>query len=300
MNGIQHFVGGGGAFGKDTRSNFQKEKDKANLARNTTPSNNNRGGNRGNNNTTGPYVPPKKDDEENKNFIQKFFDKGKAENQIKGDDFASDLKKASKYLYTQHPYAKELMAKYNLDEGDIVNLRIGMTQPGFHGKIGEVYNTKVRPGLIPNFGPGGVGFAMDPEYVKENYFKDGMKMSDTSNPFEEGSFKGYMTDKFQNMPLFSGINSLFGSPQGQRGYYFAQETFPDMSSDELKNYAAAVANNPELYNQMMATPMMQDYDFNEFLTGTQRDLRESSNRGIGAIAPAETTYDFVSDNPFFN
>ena len=248
----------------------------------------------GNNNSGGSS----NNKEEDKNFIQKFFDKGKAENQIKGEDFATDLKKASKYLYTQHPYAKELMAKYNLDEGDIVNLRIGMTQPGFQGKIGEVYNTKVRPTVMPDFNKLNL-MNLNKNYVRENYFEDGMKMSDTYNPYQEGSFKGYMTDRFQNMPLFSGINSLFGSPRGQRGYYYAQNEL-GLGGDDAKNYAAAVANNPELYSNMMETPMMQDYDFNEFLTGTQRDLRESSNRGIGAIAPAEPTYDFVSDNPFFN
>jgi len=165
----------------------------------------------GNNNSGGSS----NNKEEGRNFIQKFFDKGKAENQIKGEDFATDLKKASKYLYTQHPYAKELMAKYNLDEGDIVNLRIGMTQPGFQGKIGEVYNTKVRPTVMPDFNKLNL-MNLNPNYVRENYFEDGMKMSDTYNPYQEGSFKGYMTDRVQNMPLFSGINSLFGSPLGQR------------------------------------------------------------------------------------
>jgi len=240
--------------------------------------------------------------QEDKNFIQKFFDKGKADNVIKGEDFATDLKKASKYLYTQHPYAKELMAKYNLDSGDIVNLRIGMTQPGFHGKISEVYDTKVRPGLMTTMQsqmmPGYIN-PMDSDFVQRQYFEDGMKMSDTYNPYQEGSFKGLLTDKVQNIPFLSGINSLFGSPRGQRGYYYAQNEL-GLDGDKAKNYAAAVANNPELYDNMMATPIMQDYDFNEFVTGTQRDLRESSRRGIGAIPPADTTYDFVGDNPYFN
>ena len=258
------------------------------------------GGNQGDNNSNRGYVSPKKDNEENKSFIQKFFDKGKAENQIKGEDFATDLKKASKYLYTQHPYAKELMAKYNLDEGDIVNLRIGMTQPGFHGKIGEVYNTKVRPTVMPDFNKLNL-MNLNPDYVRENYFEEGMKMSDTSNPYQEGSFKAYMTDKVQDNLFFSGINSLFGSPTGQQGYYFAQEKFPDLSNDELKNYAAAVANNPELYNNMMETPIMQDYKFNEFLTGTQRDLRQNKDRGIMNIPVVEPApYDFVKDSPYFN
>ena len=296
MNGIQNFVGGGGAFGDRSVT-----RQRSSLARNTTPSNNNRGG--GDSNKNSGYVPPKKDDEDNKNFIEKFFDKGKADNVITGDDFASDLKKASKYLYTQHPYAKELMAKYNLDSGDIVNLRIGMTQPGFHGKISEVFEKPGGPrdmmtAMQSQMMPGYID-PMDPDFVQRQYFEDGMKMSDPYNPFEKGSFKGYMTDKVQNIPFLSGINSLFGSPRGQRGYYYAQNEL-GLGGDEAKNYAAAVANNPELYNNMMATPIMQDYDFNEFVTGTQRDLRESSNRGIGAIADAEPTYDFIGNNPYFN
>ncbi len=293
MNGIQYFVGGGGAYGQDKRSNYQKQKDAADLARNTR-NNNKGGGNRGDNNTNRSYVPPKKDEEENKNFIQKFFDKGKPENVITGDDFASDLKKASKYLYTQHPYAKELMAKYNLDNQDIIDLRIGMTQRGFGDKIRGVFEKPGGPRdmMMQNYTrvPGFKQFGQDQVMAG---FEEGMTSSDYVNPDLNP-----ITASMSRMPFLKGVNAFFGSPMGQRGTYFGREEL-GLEGDALERYAASIANNPELYNQMMATPRMQDYDFNEFIYGVRRDLPPPRG-GIENLPAAEPGFDFITDNPYLN
>ena len=230
-------------------------------------------------------------------FFKNFFNRGKAENAITGDDFASDLKKASKYLYTQHPYAQELMTKYNLDDGDIIKLRMGMTQPGFQDKISEVYEEKIKKPFQTNYTrpPGSLQFT--PEYVA-GFFKEGMKPSDYFNPYEEGTFQAGLYDKVQGMPFMQGINALFGSSQGQRGMYFGREQL-GLEGQELKDFAASIAKNPNLYNQMMNTPTMQDYDFNEFVYGVRRDLPTGGGRDtVPSVDP--DPYDFTTDNPYFN
>lgn len=226
-------------------------------------------------------------------FFKNFFNKGKAENVIQGDDFASDLKKASKYLYTQHPYAQELMNKYNLNEGDIIKLRMGMTQPGFQDKLQEVYQEKVIPGMAPRLqSTFGKDYAMQ-------FFKEGMKPSDYFNPYEEGTFQAGLYNTVQGMPFMQGINALFGSSQGQRGMYFGREQL-GLEGQELKDFAASIANNPNLYNQMMNTPTMQDYNFNEFIYGVRRDLPREGRGDSGTVSVDPDPYDFTQDNPYFN
>ena len=50
---------------------------------------------------------------------------------------------------------------------------------------------------------------------------------------------------------------------------------------------------------MMATPRMQDYDFNEFIYGVRRDL-PAEGRGIESLPAAEPGFDFITDNPYLN
>ena len=247
-------------------------------------SNNNSGSSSGDNNKNRGYIT-KKDDDEKKNFIERFFNKGKADNVITGDDFGSDLKKASKYLYTQHPYAKELMAKYNLTSGDIIDLRMGMTQRGFGDKIRGVYDTKVKPGLMQSNSTYGTDYAMQ-------FFKEGMKPSDYIN-----DDLNPITASMSRMPFLKGVNALFGSPMGQRGLFDGRAR--GLEGDDLQDYAAAIANNPNLYEQMMATPRMQDYDFNEFIYGVRRDLPPPRG-GIESLPAAEPGFDFITDNPYLN
>lgn len=227
------------------------------------------------------------------NFIKNFLDKGKAENAITGDNFAADLKKASKFLYTQHPYAQELKNKYNLEDSDIVKLRMGMTQPGFSDKITEVYQEKVSPRLMgqSSFGPANQQMAMDA-------YQEGMKISDTINPYEKGTFKAGLYDRVQGIPFFAGINALFGSPQGQQAMYFGREEL-GKEGEDLKKFAASVVNNPNLYYQMMSTPTMQDYEFDQFVYDVRRDLPIGG--GGNPVTPVDPDpYDFVEDNPYFN
>lgn len=246
---------------------------------------------------SGGYTDPIRFPKKKSSFtdgIQSFFDKGRAENVIKGNDFASDLRKSSQFLYSQHPYAQEMKKKYNLSDQDIINLRIGVNQPGLSNKISQVYADKVIPTMQNNLAP---SFRQD---VMKG-FEEGMKMSDTSNPFPEDSFMGRFTGSIQNMPFLSGVNALFGSPEGQQGYYFAQNNYPKMSSDDYETFAASIANNPELYEAMMATPLMKQYAVDQYAYDVQRTNPMKKDNGILDIPVVEPApYDFVRDNPFFN
>ena len=231
------------------------------------------------------------------NGIQNFLNKGKAENVIKGNDFASDLQKSSQYLYSQHPYAQALKEKYNLDDQDIINLRLGVSERGMQNKIQEVYNEKVRPGVLARMGNSSFG----PEYAMQ-FFEKGMKPSDTYNPFEKGTFSSGMYNNVMNMPFMAGVNALFGSDRGQAGMKYGSEVF-GFEGEKLKNFAGAVANNPNLYDQMMNTPTMSDYKFDQYVYNVGRDVnRETNNNNSGGIMPIvePAPYDFVRDNPFFN
>ena len=229
--------------------------------------------------------------------IESFLNKGKAENVITGNDFASDLQKSSQYLYSQHPYAKALKEKYNLDDQDIINLRLGVSQRGMQNKISDVYNEKVRPGVVARMGNSSFG----PEYAMQ-FFEEGMKPSDTYNPFEKGTFSSGMYNSVMRMPFMMGVNALFGSDRGQAGMKYGSEVL-NLEGDKLKNFAGAVANNPNLYDQMMNTHTMSDYKFDQYVYNVGRDVnRETNNNNSGGIMPIvePAPYDFVRDNPFFN
>ena len=282
MNGIQHFVGGGGAFG-----NRSVSRQKSSLARNTRK-----------------YTPPSKDDSnQNRNYksssssssssngIQS-LDSNKDRNyETTGNNFISDLKKSSQFLYSQHPYAQEMKKKYNLSDQDIINLRIGMNQPGHSNKIKDVYQKSVLPSIQNNYIQS-LGFKGN----VEDGFAEGMKMSD----LYKDPNSNYFANNIQSMPFLLGANSLFGSPRGQQGYYFAQNEY-NMSGEEAKNFAASIANNPELYNQMMQSPTMKQYAVDQYAYDVQRTNPMGKDNGIldlPAVEPAP--YDFVRDNPFFN
>jgi hypothetical protein len=247
--------------------------------------------------TSGGYLPANFQNKKSSftDGIQSFFDKGRAENQITGNDFVSDLKKSSQFLYAQHPYAQELKKKYNLEDDDIINLRIGVTQPGHSNKISQVYANKVIPTMQNNLAPGFRGDVM-------NAFEKGMKMSDPFNPYPEDTFMGRLTKSFQSSPFSLLTNAFGGSDRGQPGYYFAQNEYKDsMPSDDYKTFAASIANNPELYEAMMATPLMKQYAVDQYAYDVQRTNPMKKDNGIMDIPVVEPApYDFVRDNPFFN
>jgi len=242
------------------------------------------------------YAQREKDNKSSSNGIQSFLNKGKAENVIKGNNFASDLQKSSQYLYSQHPYAQALKEKYNLDDQDIINLRLGVSERGMQNKISDVYNEKVRPGVLARMGNSSFG----PEYAMQ-FFEKGMKPSDTYNPFEKGTFSSGMYNNVMNMPFMAGVNALFGSDRGQAGMKYGSEVF-GFEGEKLKNFAGAVANNPNLYDQMMNTPTMSDYKFDQYVYNVGRDVNRETNNNSGGIMPIvePAPYDFVRDNPFFN
>ena len=245
--------------------------------------------------TSGGYLPANFQNKKSSfsSGVQSFFDKGKAENVITGKDFASDLRKSSQFLYSQHPYAQEMKNKYNLSDQDIVNLRIGVTQPGHSNKISQVYADKVIPTMQNNLSS---SFQED----VMGAFEKGMKMSDTFNPYPEDSFMGRFTSNIQNMPFLSGVNALFGSDRGQRGYYYAQNEL-GLGGDDAKTFAASIANNPELYEAMMETPLMKQYGVNQYAYDVQRTNPMKKDNGIMDIPVVEPApYDFIKDNPFFN
>lgn len=243
--------------------------------------------------TEAPRFPKKKSSFSS--GVQSFFDKGKAENVITGKDFASDLRKSSQFLFAQHPYAQEMKKKYNLSDKDLIDLRTGLNQPGHSNLISKVYQSVLEnSGMQNNLAPGFRDNVMDA-------FEKGMKMSDTYNPYPEDSFMGRLTGNIQNMPFLSGVNALFGSPRGQQGYYFAQTKYPDMSSDDYKTFAASIANNPELYDAMMETPLMKQYGVDQYAYDVQRTNPMKKDNGIMDIPVVEPApYDFIKDNPFFN
>jgi len=246
---------------------------------------------------SGGYTEPPRFPKKKSSFsegIQSFLNKGKAENVITGKDFASDLRKSSQFLYSQHPYAQEMKNKYNLSDQDIVNLRIGVNQPGHSNKISQVYAEKVIPSMQNNLASGFRGDVM-------GSFEKGMRMSDTYNPYPEDSFMGRFTSNIQNMPFSLGVNALFGSDRGQQGYYFAQNNYPNMSSDQLKKFAASIANNHELYEAMMETPLMKQYGVDQYAYDVQRTNPMKKDNGIMDIPVVEPApFDFIKDNPYFN
>ena len=56
-----------------------------------------------------------------------------------------------------------------------------------------------------------------------------------------------------------------------RGKYFGREQL-GLEGEELDNFVALVANDRNLYNQMMSTPEMQDYQLNEFRAEANRNM----------------------------
>ena len=150
MYGIQSFVGGGGAFGKDVRDQMskvtglnQRKKDREDLNKDRT------GG------------------REDKPFEQQFEDLQQSNRQRAEDfNFVEDLKElagpagSGTFLFTQNPRTQAFMEKYGLTPQDIIKLRTGVTQRGFQGNIRDVGAEALNRfgGGIFNLGPQAFGF----------------------------------------------------------------------------------------------------------------------------------------------
>ena len=224
---------------------------------------------------------------ENKDFKEKRKEfESKKENQnenrqqqkVKGaqtTEFLDDLKDAYKAgLFTGGTKTKAFMDKYGLTGTDIAKLRTGIDQGlGTRiGKGGNVLSDLVgdlrAEGILRNFGtPSGKVFK-----TAQDVFEPGMKKSNMFLPFEDPQnlFEKGANFATQYNPLLNIVSGIFGSSAGQQATYFGRKQ--GLEGEELDQFAAAVANDRDLYNQMMTTPLMQDYQLNEFRAEANRNM----------------------------
>jgi len=190
-------------------------------------------------------------------------------------DFLEDLKGAAQEgLFTGGNKTKAFMAKYGLDASDIVKLRTGIntglgtfissSDKDLIGKniLEAIAGDLIRQGKIRSSGPGGEFL----QNIATDTFEKGMTKFD----------RPPMTGIFSMFPgaqlLTRGLDFITGgSPQGVRGLFYGRNVL-GLTGEELDNFAASVANNPNLFNQMMSTPEMQKYQLDEFRSQINRDF----------------------------
>ena len=278
MNGIQSFVGGGGAFGKDTRSEKQKRKDREQLRQDRT------GG------------------REDKPFEQQFEDLQQSNRQRAEDfNFVEDLKKligpagSGTFLFTQNPRTQAFMAKYGLTPQDIIKLRTGVTQRGFQGNIRDV-GAQALKNYTGGIGPLALGF--NPSSVITQ-FKQGMTPFDRL-PSTRGGLMGFVEDKFGAGPFSSIADKLAGgSPQGAAGLAFGKDI--GLEGDRLNQFASVIANDRDLYNQMALTNFMKQREIDQLSFDTQRGLPTGGGNRTPAPEPDPITAAYNPGlNPFLN
>lgn len=190
-------------------------------------------------------------------------------------DFQKDLAKAAQFgLFTQHPFTKELMRKYNLDTQDIIDLRLGTGSGGVGradpSKLYNKYATKPSQlgvfqkvfgsGMIPMaLGPGNLG----PSGISA--FQEGMSVYDRppAQGFKDqlGALLGARFDKFAG-----------GSPYGIAALDYGRNVL-GYEGDQLNKFASSVAGNRDLYNQMMVQPYSIDKQFQNMMYGYQQANR---------------------------
>jgi|TARA_R100000426_G_scaffold9746_1_gene10681 hypothetical protein len=206
-------------------------------------------------------------------------------------DFLEDLKDAYKAgLFTGGTKTKEFMAKYNLDPSDIVKLRSGIDRGlGINMRTGtnvleDIVGNLQQEGILRDFGtPSGKVFK-----TAQDVFEPGMKKSNIFLPFEDPQniFEQGANLATQFNPAVNLLAGIFGSSAAQRATYFGKEK--GLKGEELDNFAAAVANDRNLYNQMMSTPLMQDYELNEFRAEANRQAM-ANRQGKGDPDPISGT-----------
>ncbi len=280
MNGIQSFVGGGGAFGKDTRSKKQKQKDREQLRQDRT------GG------------------REDKPFEQQFEDLQQSNRQRAEDfNFVEDLKElagpagSGTFLFTQNPRTQAFMEKYGLTPQDIIKLRTGLTQRGFQGNIRDVGAEALNRfgGGIFNLGPQAFGFNAQ-NVISQ--FKKGMTPFDRL-PSTRGGLMGFVEDKIGAGP-FSGIADKLagGSPMGSAGLAYGKNI--GLEGDRLNQFASVIANNRDLYNQMALSDFMKQREIDQLSFDTQRRLPTGGNRTPAPEPDPITAAYNPGLNPFLN
>ena len=182
-------------------------------------------------------------------------------------DFINDLKDAYKAgLFTGGTKTKAFMNKYGLTGDQIRDLRVGIGQGlGTNLRTGsnvlqDLVGDLRQEGILRTSGPGA-------EFLQQRaseIYEPGMKKSNMFLPFEDPQniFEKGANLTTQYNPFLNIVSGIFGSSAGQRATYFGREK--GLEGEELDQFAASVANDRNLYNQMMATPEMQDYELNEF------------------------------------
>jgi len=251
------------------------------------------------------YTPPKSDNKDNQilkdiDEAQKNLDKKESKTStttgtttgttLPGSsttntkDFIDDLKNAYKAgLFTGGTKTKAFMSKYGLTGDQIRDLRVGIDQ-GLGTVISSSDQSKiggnVLKDLVGNLRQEGIltTASRSPEFLKKRaseIYEPGMKKSNVFLPFEDpqnilekGANLASQYNVFGNI-----VSGIFGSSPAQKATYFGN--LQGLEGEELDNFAAAVANDRDLYNQLMSTPEMQDYELNEFRAEVNRNMRAS-------------------------
>ena len=209
-------------------------------------------------------------------------------------DFIEDLKDAYKTgLFTGGTKTKAFMDKYNLDPSDIVKLRVGIDQglgTRMGGQRGNVLTDIVgdlrQEGILATSGPG-------QEFLQQRageIFEPGMTPFDKQPLFQnpEGIFQKGANLAYQYNPMLKVFDLIGGgSSEGMRGKYYGSQVL-GLQGEDLNNFAASVANDRNLYNQMMSTPEMQDYQLNEFRAEANRQAM-ANRQGRGDPDPISGT-----------
>jgi hypothetical protein len=216
-------------------------------------------------------------------------------------DFIDDLKDAYKAgLFTGGTKTKAFMAKYGLSDTDIAKLRTGIDQ-GLGTRIGG------KGGNILTDYAGLDGILRDRGTIKDFYESPDFLQQRSSEIFEPGMTK-YDRDPITGLMALSpvaniglrGLDAIAGgSPRGLRGLVYARDVL-GLTGEDLDNFAATVANDRNLYNQIMSTPEMQKYQLDEFRAETVKQARANRDgRGdpnpISGTQPGEDDDDDTTD-----
>ena len=215
----------------------------------------------------------------------------------RSNEFAKDFQKligpagSATFLFSGNPNARAFMEKYGLKEGDLAKLRLSVTQRGFRG-LGEEVFSDVQE-RFPNMGS---LFNVQDALSK---FKVGMTPFDRI-PSQRGGIMGFLEDKFGTGP-FSKIGDFLagGSPMGSAGLAFGKKQ--ELEGNQLNQFASSIANNRDLYNQMMMTPEMQKRSFEQNLINIERGLPRNSGNQVTEPEPDPITIAYnPAMNPFLN
>lgn len=183
---------------------------------------------------------------------------------IKDNNFVEDLQKliapsGQTYLFTQNPRTQEFMRKYGLNAQDIINLRMGVTQRGFGDKIRGVADKAVGQLRLSNL--------FDPRSAIDQYYQKDMTRFDRPQGGIKNFFANLLGSRFDKI--------AGGSPQGLAGFYYANQM--GLSPEQAEMLGGVTANVPNVYQDMMNTPLMQQRNINEFIYRTQQGLPQKND-----------------------